>query len=122
MAGRSSTSRQIATPEQIKAINPMGLRPWGILAKTHWEKHRPRMVAHLKRQGVYRDALVIAQEKAVALAAALAVGGLDGHQAQWEGKLTYLLLPAETEQAHLDHDLMPFSQPEPITASLASMR
>ncbi len=114
MAEKSSTStRRALTPEEAKALNPMGLRPWGLMAKKHWEEHRPRMVAHLKKQGVYRDALILAQEKAAQMSDSLAKRGLDGHQAQWEGKLAYLLLPAEDEEAVLDHDRMTFSQPEP---------
>ena len=43
----------------------------------------------------------------------LAQSGQDGHQAQWEAKLMYLLLPTEDEEAVLDSDRMPFTQPEP---------
>ena len=114
MAVNSSTStRKVATEAEVRAVNPLGLRPWGLLAKKHWEEHRPKMVAHLKRQGVYRDALLLAQEKAGVLSDQLAKGGLDGHQAQWEGKLAFVLLPSEEEKAVLDNDQMPFSQPEP---------
>ena len=43
----------------------MALRRMGMIAESHWKKHRPKMVAHLQARGLLEKALELAQERAL---------------------------------------------------------
>ena len=94
----------------------MELSRIGRLAKDHWEKHRPKMVKHLKAKGVYQEALQQAQERATdALVDLISLRGVKPQEA-WELVMKqYILLPGEEETPRLKPDQMPFSQPNEKT-------
>jgi hypothetical protein len=94
------------------------LTRFGAMAKSHWETFRPRMVAHLKKEGVYHDALVNAQEQATAqIGEQVSKRGNDLESAREAALQMFVLLPSEAEEPILPADRMPFSQPEPTTIS-----
>jgi hypothetical protein len=91
------------------------LTHWGAMAKKHWEEFRPRMVAHLKKEGVYEDALVNAQDRAAAMYGDQVHRGNNPESAKEMALQMFILLPEETREQELDVDRMPFSQPAPTT-------
>src|SRR5713226_2218495 len=86
------------------------------MAQRHWEEFRPRMVAHLKREGVYRAALLNAQEQTKATIADQVHRGNSMDNAKEMALSIFVLVRSEKEQPILDPDSMPYSQPEPPTA------
>ena len=95
----------------------MRLEMYGRRAKAHWEEHRPRMVAHLKKMGVYLDALVNAQNLARdQIARLVSDQGMEINQAKELVLNDLVFLPTEEEEPILPPDRMPFSQPEPTIA------
>jgi hypothetical protein len=93
------------------------LTRFGRMADRHWREHRPNMVRHLQKAGVYQEALSNAQERAKDLGADLVGRGADPAAAQEEAMRTHILLPSEEEQPTLPADRMPFSQPAPSIGS-----
>lgn len=90
------------------------LTRYGRMAKNHWEKYRPRMVEQLKKDGVYHDALLNAQEQAGKLVAEqVSRLGNDVDSAREMALRLYVLLPSEEEQPVLEVDRMPFLDQEP---------
>lgn len=81
------------------------------LARIHWEKHRPRMVAHLKANQEYEAALennaLIASQ---VLSSKLKLGADEENARKYVLK-TWIFLPNENTEPILDWELMPFSQP-----------
>src|SRR5260370_2168973 len=87
------------------------------MARDHWAEFRPRMVAHLKKEGVYLAALLNAQEQASAMIAEqVSRLGNDLESAREMALAQFVLLRSEKEQPVLDADSMPYSQPEPPSA------
>ena len=100
-------------------IQVSGLTRFGLMAKNHWEKFRPKMVAHLKRELVYKSALLNAQEMAKELIGQeVSKLGNSLENAREKALAMYVLLPSEAEQPILEADRMPYSQPEPTIESL----
>ena len=94
-----------------------GLTRFGLMARDHWAEFRPRMVAHLKKEGVYLAALLNAQEQASAMIAEqVSRLGNDLESAREMALAQFVLLRSEKEQPVLDADSMPYSQPEPPSA------
>lgn len=92
------------------------LTRFGRMAKTHWETHRPKMVAHLKKTGEYQEALVNAQTQAEQLTAReVSQRGNDLESARAMALEQFVLLPSEGELQTLPADRMPFSQPDTTT-------
>ena len=91
----------------------MNLSRIGRLADQHWRKHRPNMVRHLRKKGVYKEALLEVQEKAeLALVDLISRKGAKPHQA-WELVMNQMVfLPSEDEVPVLPPDQMPYSQPQ----------
>lgn len=93
------------------------------MAQSHWEQFRPRMVKHLKREGVYQAALLNAQEQAKAMIAhQVSDLGNDLESAREMALSTFIFVRSEKEQPTLDPDSMPFSQPEPPTMWVPRLR
>jgi hypothetical protein len=81
------------------------------LARIHWEKHRPKMVAHLKANKIYEAALKHnARIASDVLSSKLSLGA-DLETAKKYVLKTWIFLPDEKTEPLLDPDLMPFSQP-----------
>jgi hypothetical protein len=89
------------------------------MARIHWEKHRPKMVAHLKANNVYETALENNARIASAVLSSKLRLGADSVAAEKYVLMTWICLPDEDTEPILDSDIMPFSQPgEEITESL----
>ena len=81
------------------------------LARIHWEKHRPKMVAHLKANQENEPALEHnARIASDVLASKLRLGANLEIAKKYVLK-TWIFLPDEKTSPILDPDLMPFSQP-----------
>ena len=81
------------------------------LARIHWEKHRPKMVAHLKANKEYESALEHNARIAGDVLASKLRLGADLEIAEKYVLKTWIFLPDEKTSPLLDPDLMPFSQP-----------
>ena len=91
------------------------------LAKIHWEKHRPKMVAHLKASKKYESALENNARIAMNVLSSKLQLGSDLKAAEKYVLKTWIFLPDEKTVPILDADLMPFPQPEEaIAVALAS--
>ena len=91
------------------------------LAKIHWEKHRPKMVAHLKANKKYDAALENNARIAMNVLSSKLQLGSDLKSAEKYVLKTWIFLPDEKTEPTLDSDLMPFPQPEEeIAGALAS--
>jgi len=79
------------------------------------------MVQHLRKQGVYKQALLEVQERASsALVDLIGRKGATVHQA-WELVMNQMVfLPSEEEVPVLPPDQMPYSQPQGKTAQINS--
>ena len=86
---------------------------YGRMAQRHWEKYRPRMVAHLKQTLIYHQALLNAQEQTRDLVTEEVRRGNDVDSARDMALAMFVTLPSEEELPILPADRMPFSQPEP---------
>lgn len=88
------------------------LMAFGMMAKNHWEKYRPKMVAELKRRGVYQEALIMAQETAKKVLANRMMAtdrtGMALEVARKEVLEEFILLPDEKEVPTLSPDRMPW--------------
>lgn len=107
-AGKQRKPKKSRKPRKPKME---GLTTFGLQAKAHWEKYRPKMVAKLKRMGVYREALLTAQETAKkVLENRIAAGDRTGMELELarEIALRFIRLPDEREVPKLDPDLMPW--------------
>lgn len=82
------------------------------LARIHWEKHRPNMVAHLKANKEYEAALENNARIASHVLSSKLHMGADLETAKKYVLKTWIFLPDEKTEPVLDSDLMPFSQPE----------
>ena len=88
-----------------------GLTLYGLMAKTHWEKYRPKMVEDLKRKGLYREALLTAQETAKKVQMShIQAGSRSGMELELarQAALRFIHLPDEKEVPNLEPDLMPW--------------
>jgi CheY-like chemotaxis protein len=96
----------------------MALSRLGLVAKSHWKKHRPKMVAHLEAGGLLDRALEETQERAKdALTDLVTQRGIPHDQA-WEMVTSKLIfLPSEEEMKTLPVDLMSYSQMDDINPS-----
>lgn len=91
------------------------------LAKIHWERHRPKMVAHLKASKKYEAALENNARIAMNVLSNRLRLGSDLKAAEKYVLKTWIFLPDEKTEPTLDADLMPFPQPEEaIAGALAS--
>ena len=92
----------------------MSLTRTGHLLDKHLKTHRPNMVRHLQKKGVYRAYLLETQERASeALVDLISRRGATYHQA-WEIVSTEMVfLPDEKEVPVLPPNQMPYSQPQP---------
>lgn len=98
-------------PGKPKELKMVGLTTYGLQAKAHWEKYRPKMVKKLKRMGVYREALLTAQETAKKVQMShIQAGNRSGMELEMarEAALRFIRLPDEREVPNLDPDLMPW--------------
>jgi CheY-like chemotaxis protein len=96
----------------------MALSRLGLMARSHWKKQRPKMVAHLEAKGLLDRALEETQERAKdALADLVTQRGIPHDQA-WEMVTSKLIfLPSEEEMKTLPVDLMSYSQMDDINPS-----
>jgi hypothetical protein len=82
------------------------------MARVHWEKNRPKMVAHLKANNVYETALENNARIANDVLSSKLRLGADPQAAEKYVLMTWICLPDEEAEPILDSDIMPFSQPD----------
>lgn len=82
------------------------------MARSHWEKNRPKMVAHLKANNTYETALENNARIANDVLSSKLRLGADPQAAEKYVLMTWICLPDEETEPILDSDIMPFSQPD----------
>jgi hypothetical protein len=77
------------------------LNEYGLKAKSHWERHRPRMVKDLKDEDRYEEALLEAQKRTTDEIKELLMHGFQLYEAEEVVLPKYVLLPDESDQPNL---------------------
>ena len=87
------------------------LTRFGMMAEKSWKTNRPKMVRHLIKKGVLRDALEHNQEMAKEELADWVRKGASGPHVEMDVLKKWILLPDEKTVKRLPPDQMPYSQP-----------
>lgn len=97
-------------------MEKMGFLPdLAMEALTSWTECRPKMVRFLRKNGILKEALLLADKKAREETMERVRHGEAPAQAKDAALMTYIYLPPEKDVPILPTDQMPFEQPEITT-------